>query len=225
MCNSFNWQIAGVAHGPLRMFCAECWRPLERSLPAVLTAGDDVQNCWDLVIAFETEVFTALHGKTPDQFRFNFTSANQLLNEVRDISRHLARNYWGYTRSNIPLNAFISPAMTPGRLRPDFFESEAPFPLAVASMAKRRCLLAAVCAILDPDHATGITLFGSNRASAIETFVSTVDPCEIERCLAPDDRWSQTFIRQVRAAQQRKARRSRRAATAACSGLPRMSVG
>lgn len=95
------------------MLCAECWRPLEQSLPAVLSAGTRERKSWDHVIAFETEVFKALQGKTPDQFRFNFTSASHLLSQVRDISRLLARNYWGYTRSNIPLNAFISPAMTP----------------------------------------------------------------------------------------------------------------
>lgn len=154
------------------MFCAECWRPLEQSLPAVLSVKDDVRNCWNLVIGFETEVLAALSGRTPDQFRFNFTSASQLLNQVRDICRLLARNHWGYTRSNIPLNAFVSPAMTPGRLRPEFLESDASYPLAVASISKRRCLLAAACAILDPRVETGSALFDAAAPPALETFLA-----------------------------------------------------
>lgn len=196
-CDSFNWQIAGSPRGPLRMFCAECWRPLEQSLPAVLSVEDDVRNCWDLVIAFETEVLTALSGRTPDQFRFNFTSAHQLLNQVRDICCLLARNHCGYTRTNIPLNAFVSTAMAPGRLRPEFLESEAPFPLAVASVSKRRCLLAAACAILDSRVETGNALFGASAPPALETFLATVDGDAIDRCLAAGGRWSPTFVRQI----------------------------
>lgn len=179
------------------MFCAECWRPLEQSLPAVLSVEDDVRNCWDLVIGFETEVLAALSGRTPDQFRFNFTSAHQLLNQVRDICRLIARNHCGYTRTNIPLNAFVSTAMTPGRLRPEFLESDAPYPLAVASLSKRRCLLAAACAILDSRVETGSALFGASAPPALETFLATVDGDAIDRCLAAGGRWSPTFVRQI----------------------------
>ncbi|MBV1692569.1 TniQ family protein [Novosphingobium sp. G106] len=101
-CGSIRWKFAAPTRGPLRMLCAECWRPLERSLPEVLHASKELRDCWDCVIAFEAEVQTALRGRTPDQFRFNFTSASQLLNEVRDICGLLARNRLGFTPSSIP---------------------------------------------------------------------------------------------------------------------------
>ncbi len=207
MCDSFQWQIAGPARGPLRMFCAECWRPLEQSLPAVVSVKDEERNCWNLVIGFETQVLAALHGRTPDQLRFNFTSASQLINQVRDICCLLVRNHCGYTRSNIPLNAFVSTAMTPGRLRPEFLESQAPYPLAVASVSKRRCLLAAACAILDPRVETGRALFGASAPPAIASFLATVDADALGSFLASAGRWSPTFIRHIETARRRERHR------------------
>lgn len=207
-CNSIKWAMIKTPRGPLRMFCAECWRPLEQSLPAVLSAADEMRHCWNLVIAFESEVFAALRGKTPDQFRFNFTSSRQLLNQVRDICYLLARNHWGYTRSNIPLNGFVCSAMTPGRPRAEFYSSDAPFPLAVASMSLRRCLLAATCAIIDTRLETGIMLFGPEQLPAIESFVAMVDDNVLDRCQQPSGRWSPSFVDQIEAARHRRRNRS-----------------
>ncbi len=150
---------------------------------------------------------------------------------MRDICCLLARNYWGYTRTNIPLNAFVSTAMTAGRWRPEFLESEAPYPLAVASVSKRRCLLAAACAILDPRIETGSALFGASAPPALETFLATVDWDAIDRCLASVGRWSPTFVRQIettrRRVRQRTIIKKLRASLAGCNALiaPRAPTG
>jgi hypothetical protein len=75
------------ARGPLRMICDACWQPMERTSAPAIYAGKDALLCWDHVIAFEQQCIGAIKGRTPDQFRFNFTSADQLLNEVRGICR------------------------------------------------------------------------------------------------------------------------------------------
>ena len=98
VCRPSRWRFATPAHGPIRMVCEDCWRPLERAVPEALTAERKITVCWGRVIELETEVATALSGKTPDQFRFNFTSANQLLNEVRDICELLACSHRCFAR-------------------------------------------------------------------------------------------------------------------------------
>jgi hypothetical protein len=102
--------------------------PVGDRAPALAEANDATKACWRILTTFEAEIHAAISGHTPDQFRFNFTSRNQLVNQVRDISRLLARNYWGYTRSNIPLNAFVAPALNVGRLNREFLQCDAPSP-------------------------------------------------------------------------------------------------
>ena len=145
---------------PDPMVCEDCWRPLERAVPEALTAERKITVCWGRVIELETEVATALSGKTPDQFRFNFTSANQLLNEVRDICELLAGSHRCFARTDMPLNGFACPAMTPGRMPVQFLPNETPFPLAIADMPLRRCLLATATALIDPRPETGCALLG-----------------------------------------------------------------
>ena len=200
ICGAYNWTVIRTATNCVRLVCGECWRPLERSMRAALDAPSSMLDAWDRVIALEAEILAALSGRTPDQFRFNFTSGAQLLNEVDDIAGILCRNYWGYTRTNIPLNAFSCPAITPGYLPQDFYESDGLHPLATGSIRKRRSLLGAICAILDPDPTTGRTLYGPESRPSIEEFVSTVERAAIEIHISAADRWSPSFISRLNGA-------------------------
>lgn len=209
VCRSYQWRFAAPARGPLRMVCADCWRPLEQALPEALTAERETKDCWDRVIEFEIEVAAALRGKTPDQFRLNFTSADQLLNEVRDICQLLAGSHRCVSRADMPLNSFACPAMTPGRLPIEFPPIDAPFLLAVADTRLRRCLLAAATALIDPRPETGRMLFGPDAPAAIETLVACVDEDTLNRCLTESGRWSPTLIERIRDARRRERQRAR----------------
>ena len=204
VCGSPNWHFRAPARGALRMVCADCWRPLERSFQPSLEANEAIQYCWQTVIAFEHEVLTALRGNTPDQFRLNFTSAGQLLQEVRDICTLLLaddRSDWA------SLNSISCPAMLPGHLLPEFHSTAAPYPLATARIPLRRALIAASCAIImDAKGYTGLS--GSDPAPALETFLTRVDGSAIDHCMAVPDRWSSTLIRRVTETR-RATRRSR----------------
>ncbi|MEZ0136107.1 MULTISPECIES: hypothetical protein [Novosphingobium] len=109
-----------------------------------------------MIAAFEAALRGALTGKVPDQFRFNDTSASQLLEETSTICILLAK-----ARSRLGLrdglfDRFATPALTIGHLCPDEPSSE--MPLALASPSLRRCLIAICAAILDPDYgATGLS--------------------------------------------------------------------
>jgi hypothetical protein len=206
-CHSRHWRFSSSARGPLRMVCQDCCRPLERSAPEALAADRSTADCWDSVIALEVEVATALQGRTPDQYRFNFTSADQLVNEVRDICRLLAGNHRRFARTDIPLNDFPCPAITPGRPLSELASSDAPFPLAVASMTMRRCLLAVANAIIDPRIEIGSALFGAHRPRAIETFVASVDGDALTDYAAQVGRWSPSFVKRI-AETQRRVRRT-----------------
>ncbi|WP_225207635.1 TniQ family protein [Novosphingobium huizhouense] len=110
-CRSCQWKLVAPPRGPLRMFCKECWHPLDQAIPDAFAYADGYRNQWDCVAAFEAEVHVALRGRTPDQFRFNFTSASQLINEVRDICGLLLTMSTGHEATNIPLNAYPCAAM------------------------------------------------------------------------------------------------------------------
>jgi hypothetical protein len=64
--------------------------------------------------------------------------------------------------TNIPLNAFVCQAMTAGYRHPEFALSQAPYPLAIARLLRRRCLIAATCAILDTTGTISTVLFGQS---------------------------------------------------------------
>ncbi|MBV1692402.1 TniQ family protein [Novosphingobium sp. G106] len=108
-CRSCKWRLIAPRRGPLRTSCAECWHPLDQATPCALTCADEYRDQWDCVTAFEAELHAALRGRTPDQFRFNFTSACQLINEVRDICSVLLFVSTGYEATSIPLNAYRVP--------------------------------------------------------------------------------------------------------------------
>ncbi|WP_313803162.1 TniQ family protein [Sphingobium sp.] len=212
-CGSLDWRFAAPARGPLRMICNACWRPLERASVSTLDAEKAARVCWDHVIAFEQQLMGAMAGKTPDQFRFNFTSASQLLEQVRDICSLLTRaplghDCWGCRTRAIGLNDIACDAMTPGRRGDRFLSYDAPSPLATASPLLRRCLLAAAYAIVDPDPGTSAALFGPDAPLAIDIFVSGMNRELLDSYPAGTRHWSPTFIRQFGAAKQRKMSRS-----------------
>lgn len=209
VCRSFGWRFSAPARGPIRMVCPECWRPLERAVPAALTAERETRDCWGHIIELEGEIAAALRGKTPDQFLLNLTSADQLLNEVSDICQLLAGNHQCFARTDVPLNGFACPAMTPGRLPLEFLPIDAPFPLAIANVPLRRCLLAAVTALIDPRPETGRALFGPDAPEAVETLVTSVDKDALNRCLKTSGRWSPTLIRRVEDARRQTRQKAR----------------
>ena len=199
-CGAGQWRFANPARGPLRLLCLGCWRPLERALPATLACQPAAQECWDCVIAFEAELLSAVQGRTPNQFRFNFTSANQLINAVRDICRLLTRRRPTHARSEIALNRFINPNLSPDRMPVDCPPIDATFPLATASLTQRRALLAAAAAIIDPLPSVGKTLFGQDSGVAIDTFVASVEGSALNLCLSRTKKWSPSFCSRITAA-------------------------
>lgn len=208
-CGSLDWHFATAARGPLRMICGACWRPLERASESMLSAELSARPCWDHLIAFEEQLMGAMAGKTPDQTRFNFTSASQLLGQVRDICSLLTRappghDYCSGRTRTIALNDFACDAMASGMAGYRFLSYNAPNPLATASPLLRRCLLAAACAIIDPDPGTSATLFGPDAPSAIDRFVSGMNRELLAQYPAAVSSWSPTFIGQIEAAKQRK---------------------
>lgn len=176
-CRSPDWGFVTSARGPLRMICTACWQPLERASVSTLDAEKKARVCWDHVIGFEQPLMGAMAGKTPDQFRFNFTSASQLLDQVRDICSLLTRaprghdDWAGKTRA-IALNDFLCDAMAPSTGGDPFLSYDAPNPLTTATPLLRRSLLAAAYAIIDADPGTSTALFGPDASPAIDIFVS-----------------------------------------------------
>lgn len=152
------------------------------------------------MIAFEAELLSAVQGRTPNQFRFNFTSANQLINAVRDICRLLTRRRPTHARSEIALNRFINPNLSPDRMPVDCPPIDATFPLATASLTQRRALLAAAAAIIDPLPSVGKTLFGQDSGVAIDTFVASVEGSALNLCLSRTKKWSPSFCSRITAA-------------------------
>lgn len=210
-CLSTNWRLISPPRGPLRLICTECWRSLERANHHALSASDEVQNAWDRVIEFETQLLVALRGKTPDQFKFNFTSASQLVHQVRDICHLLTHLQWPcspfdrrYSPYDIAINDFVCSASILGQLQPKFRFSTNLFPLSNAYMTKRRCMLAATSAIIDPNPETGNAFFGATARSAIETFVLAVNENALNRILARSGHWSPTLVQRIEAARPRK---------------------
>jgi len=197
VCRSYLWRFSTPARGPLRLVCQDCQRPLEQAAPAALTAEREYRDSWNRVIELEIEVAQALRGKTPDQFRINFTSADQLLNEIRDICQLLAGKHRRSGWTDMPLNSFACPAMSAGRPPIEFLSNVASFPLAIAHTRLRRCLLAAATAVIDQRPETGRILLGSDAPAAIEILVTNVDEDALNRCLMSRGRWSPTLVRRI----------------------------
>ena len=110
-CLSSRWHLVAPPRGPLRMLCMECWRPLDQTTPNAFVFAEEYHQQWNCVVDFEAELQAALRGKTPDQFRFNFTSARQLVDEVRDIAKLLLCVSANGNETSVGLNTYSSAAM------------------------------------------------------------------------------------------------------------------
>lgn len=85
-CGSSHWAIKRSSQGPPRLCCIRCRRGLERAHPRALELEPAAQPIWINIVAFEAALRGALRGKVPDQFRFNDTSAGQLLKDPQNLS-------------------------------------------------------------------------------------------------------------------------------------------
>lgn len=104
ICGSSSWGFSTMPGEPTRMQCAGCSRFLERSEHSVFHDGDRPTRISFEIMAVEEELAKALRGKVPDQFRFNYTSPEQLVREFVDLPFLLSKAAsWGrYWR--IPIN-------------------------------------------------------------------------------------------------------------------------
>lgn len=90
-CGKAQWSTKRLPRGPPRMYCTHCHRGLERAHPKALEIAAVAQPIWDMIATFEAALRGALTGRVPDQFRFNNTSADQLLQETAQICFLFAR--------------------------------------------------------------------------------------------------------------------------------------
>lgn len=224
-CNSYRWRLTKPARGPLRLLCAECWLPLERSLHEVISASEEIRQRWDRVIAFEAEVLTALRGQTPNQFHLNDTSGRQLLKQVGYVAELLCTNHLDDMPTNIALNLFTDPAMTPGRRCPNFRMVDGRCPLSVSSLAMRRTVLASLAAILDDKETLPNLPLDLQGPRAIDRFVAVVGRGELEQCLAHKGQWSRDFCNRLEAARQRWSLKRERMARRSRWSLPAVTGG
>ncbi|WP_404478507.1 hypothetical protein [Novosphingobium sp. BL-52-GroH] len=103
-----------------------------------------------MIAGFEAALRDALTGKVPDQFRFNDTTAPQLLDETSTICLLLARARRRAGLRDELFDRFATPALTLEDACPD--EPSCEMPLALASPSLRRCLIAICAAMLDADY-------------------------------------------------------------------------
>ena len=142
-------------HGSPRMCCGRCHRGLERAHPKALELEPAAQPLWVMIAAFEAALRGVLTGRVPDQFRFNDTSAAQLLEETSIICVLFASAHRHLGLRDGLFDRLATPALTLGHFCPDEPSSE--MPLALASPPPRRCMIATCAAILDADcGATGL---------------------------------------------------------------------
>lgn len=170
--------------------------PLERARPACL-AVETSQRSWSPVIAFGQQLQRAAEGWVPDQFRFNCTSALQLLNAVRDVCGVLVDSDEKWPVRDRLINNFVSPDLNPGQRRVYSLAWPLPHPLSMVSAALRRSLLAAAAAIIDPRDEVNHALFGDDAEPAIKIFVRAAGDRALERYLAMPDRWPPSFYQRV----------------------------
>lgn len=156
-CESPHWTMGRSPHGPPRMCCARCHRRLERANPRALELEPAAHSLWKMIAGFEAALRDALTGKVPDQFRFNDTSASQLLDETSTICLLLARARRRAGLRDELFDRFAKPALTLEDACPD--EPSCEMPLALASPSLRRCLIAICAAMLDANWRNG-TLSG-----------------------------------------------------------------
>lgn len=133
----------------------------------------------------------------PDQFRFNNTSAKQLLAEVRDICQLLFSEPNWLQGGHSEINRFDCPDLNPWHKPYHCIVNRIPHPLATARPVLRRALLAALAAILDPRIEVTQELFGHDRGPAIKTFIVAADDRKIGAYLAMPGRWSPSFCQRI----------------------------
>jgi len=206
-CGSRRWRFAASARGPLRLMCSGCWQPLERASSKNLYADRSRRDSWAWLAAFESQIVRAAQGLTPDQARFAFTTARQLMDELRDITSLLARANWRRRHPVAPINHLVCPAFSSEF--EDFWYSanDGPYPLATVDVGIRRIFLAAFAAIMD--LTTDTALFDAGGTTVIERFVGLVDRGRLEGYLSGvRGKWSPALKRRISAALQWEEQRS-----------------
>jgi len=205
-CGSGNWTIKRAPRGPPRMFCNNCHRSLERAHPKALEVEVVARPFWDKIAAFEAALRGALGGKVPNQFRFNNTSARQLLEETSELCLLLSRCHARLALRDLLFERFASPALT---LSQDCYQ-DLPYemPLALAEVPLRRCVLAICAAILDSSFETG-NVWEEDGEPALDLFAQIASDSAVDRFVRDRRACSSTLERQVSAARQRNERRER----------------
>jgi hypothetical protein len=146
LCGSGSWSFSTLTGEPTRMQCANCSRYLERSEPSVFHDGDRPSKISLELMAIESEIAKALRGKVPDQFRFNFTSSEQLLREFVDFPRLLSKTYYFRWLKHRPIE--FGYGSTFPILSHDSRSFDPPFALSVARKSMARRLLVATSLII-----------------------------------------------------------------------------
>lgn len=205
-CGSGNWIIKRAPRGPPRMFCTNCHRPLERAHPKALKVETAARPFWDKIAAFEAALRGALAGKVPDQFRFNNTSARQLLEETSEICLLLGRCHARLGLRDLLFERFASPALT---LSEDCYQ-DLPFemPLALAELPLRRSLLAICAAILDSGFDTA-NVRPEDGEPAVDLLALIASDSAVDRFVRDRRVCSPTLKKQVAIARQRNETRER----------------
>lgn len=205
-CGSAMYQIVRPPRGPQRMFCCNCHRSLERANPKALELEPTARGMWGRIASFEAQLRRALAGQVPNQFRFNNTSATQLLGETVRICVLLAccsaRRAW----HDLLYERFANDTLTLGQVCSDYLDCA--MPLALADLPLRRCLLAISAAILD----RGFEPIGASSQVSLPTidvFAKIAQDYAVDDFLEDRTTCSPTLAKQVGSARVRNAQRTR----------------
>lgn len=198
ICGSVHWAMKRSPQGPPRMCCARCRRGLERANAKALELEPAAHSLWKMIATFEAALRDALKGKLPDQFRFNHTSASQLLGETSTICLLLARARRRAGLRDEFFDRFATPALTLEDSYPD--EPSCEMPLALANPPLRRCLIAICAAMLDANYgATGLC----HGKLAADIWSRTVGSMALQHFIQNRRACSSTLKRKLEAARDR----------------------
>lgn len=194
-CGSSHWAIKRSSQGPPRLCCIRCRRGLERAHPRALELEPAAQPIWINIVAFEAALRGALRGKVPDQFRFNDTSAGQLLEESARICLLFARAHRRWRLRDKLLHRFAAPVLTLDNVCPN--EPSCEMPLALASPSMRRCLIAICAAMLDADCDPTVR---NEDEPVVDVWARMVDSIALQQFIQDRQACSPTLKRTVEAA-------------------------
>ena len=212
-CHSSRWVWQRPPRGSVRLQCGECLRGLDRAHVGSLKAIPPVTEAWLLVMDFEQELLAAAGGKTPDQFKYNATSAHQLITQVRDICRSAMISCSHRRPLSMLVNQFRWPA-PPDTGKQDHFEPCADaFPLHTAGITRRRSLLALCAALSDSRAFVGEHLFPGQMEHLLRNFAERCAVIYGDSGLA-SRRWSATLHAKVTSVAEREQRVANQGATA-----------